>query len=376
MKWIKYILFLFILLELTSFISLKYLSNNSNINLVYKPLEVDIEEYLKTRDAITGWPSTKLLQSKHYSAKGTRINPYEVNNKAPFIQIFGDSFTRGAEVTNKECWSNLLSKQINENVDNFGVDGFGTDQAFLRFKTKKDTNAELYILGFTSDNIMRNVNSYRNMISAAMDFPGFKPRYRYNASEGVNKLIELQGNNKTQSVINNPKVFLQDDYFAQSEEGPTYIKWPFSISFAKLFNHYLINSKLSGEAFYSSFFDPEHPSQALDVTAQIMVAFQTECENEGHKSLVLLFPQIQDFKTYYDRKEWNYQSLINILEKKDIKYLNLGGSFLEIADFQTTYPKFFAKHGHYNYEGNKVVASKLNEYLNKNSIFTTTYLSK
>ena len=47
---------------------------------------------------------------------------------------FGDSMTRGDEVKDDEAWLHLLSERLGCNVQNFGVGGYGLDQAALRYE--------------------------------------------------------------------------------------------------------------------------------------------------------------------------------------------------------------------------------------------------
>ena len=47
---------------------------------------------------------------------------------------FGDSMTRGDEVKDDEAWLHRLSERLGCNVQNFGVGGYGLDQAALRYE--------------------------------------------------------------------------------------------------------------------------------------------------------------------------------------------------------------------------------------------------
>jgi hypothetical protein len=47
---------------------------------------------------------------------------------------FGDSFTYGGEVEDNEAWVHLLSQRLGCQVRNFGVSGYGLDQAVLRYE--------------------------------------------------------------------------------------------------------------------------------------------------------------------------------------------------------------------------------------------------
>lgn len=51
----------------------------------------------------------------------------------PLMAAFGDSFTHCDEVKDAETWEERLAVLLQKNVYNFGVGGYGTDQAYLKF---------------------------------------------------------------------------------------------------------------------------------------------------------------------------------------------------------------------------------------------------
>jgi hypothetical protein len=95
------------------------------------------------------------------------------------IAVVGDSFTFGLEVTYDEAWPAQLERLLGDGVQvlNFGVDGYGVDQAYLRYR--RDVEAwkpEIVVLGMIDDDVRRTMCVY-----AFLCFPGFgmpfgKPR--------------------------------------------------------------------------------------------------------------------------------------------------------------------------------------------------------
>jgi hypothetical protein len=83
--------------------------------------------------------------------------------KADLIATYGDSFTASAEVNDDETWQFYLEKQLGYEVKNFGVRGYGTDQALL--KLERDIAhgeiSPILILGVFEENINRIVNQFR-----------------------------------------------------------------------------------------------------------------------------------------------------------------------------------------------------------------------
>jgi len=214
MKWLKRIVLLIIVIEISSFVALLVASKFSRINLVYTAPDDNIEEYLKNRHSVTGWPTKKLLKSKQYDKKGARPNPYKPQFNAPKFLVFGDSFARGAEVAPKNCWSNLITQSHGVQSENYGVDGFGTDQAYLRYLEKYKSTDDIILACFTSDNIMRNANQYRNLLDSKMRFLGFKPRFIIDDQKKL-ELVPLIAPDKTdiESVVSRPsKTSLKNEY--------------------------------------------------------------------------------------------------------------------------------------------------------------------
>jgi len=367
MTIIKRIIGLLVLIEVSSMLALYVASRVPGINLVYTPPKnISLTDYLEGRDQLTGWPTKKLLNSRHFDINGARPNPFLVDNDSIVIQVFGDSFARGAEVDNEHCWSNLMAKEEGIKVMNYGVDGYGTDQAYLRYTTKTSEEQHINLVGFTSDNIMRNVNTYRNLLSADMSYIGIKPRFVIDDTgsiqlQGLDKSLDIK---KLDNIINNPKENLKSEYFLSSE-GPQYFILPFSISFLKLFNHYLIKSKLTNKSFYHEFFSSEHPSLALETTAQVLAKFSTP--NNKVRTLFLFFPQEQDFYHYTKHNEWIYEPLIRTLREKNSKFkvLNIGEYFVSQDNFENNISSYLAPRKHYNEKGNRVVAEAISNKLSE-----------
>ena len=134
-------------------------------------------EYLAARDPILGWPSPAAFGQGEVDARGSRIVPSYPDPDAmtACVSAFGDSFTFGLGVTPAESYPNVLARAIGCRVNNFGVGGYGTDQALLRYRRFARDPAKFVVLGHYSEDIIRNVNQLRDFV-----FGGrfrFKPRF-------------------------------------------------------------------------------------------------------------------------------------------------------------------------------------------------------
>lgn len=136
-------------------------------------------------DAELGWswraPSSD-AEGVHIGALGAR-GPREYTREKPAgtrrILAFGDSFTFCDEIPDNASFEHILEgRAARTEVLNFGVSGYGTDQALLRFRRLgTDLGADVVLIGILLENIGRNVNRYRPLWSTSTGFSATKPRF-------------------------------------------------------------------------------------------------------------------------------------------------------------------------------------------------------
>jgi len=99
------------------------------------------------------------------------------------IALFGDSFTHASDVYFKDTWGSQLEVALRQEgrrveVLNFGVGGYGIDQAFLRYKIYGyKFKPDIVIFGFQPENVGRQVNLVRPIYSLSEVMPFTKPRF-------------------------------------------------------------------------------------------------------------------------------------------------------------------------------------------------------
>jgi hypothetical protein len=101
------------------------------------------------------------------------------------IAVVGDSFTFGLEVPYEGTWGHQLELKLGAEfqVLNFGVDGYGVDQAYLRYR--RDAAAwrpEIVILGMIDDDFRRTMCVYAFLCFPGFGMPFSKPRLAVTAS--------------------------------------------------------------------------------------------------------------------------------------------------------------------------------------------------
>ncbi len=108
------------------------------------------------------------------------------------VVALGDSFTFGDEVGDEETWPAHLERILAEenpersvDVVNLGVNGYGLDQAVLRFERDgASLSPDLVVLGLQPENLLRSLNVVRAIYFPGTSLPFSKPRFVVDA-DGV-----------------------------------------------------------------------------------------------------------------------------------------------------------------------------------------------
>jgi len=302
--------------ETMSYIACKILADKA---LLYAPPRVEnYASYLKNRDPILGWPSHASFGQGEYDPSGSRVVPSFPDPKLPScVALFGDSFTWGDEVTPEQAYGNVLSGLIGCRVANYGVGGYGTDQAYLRYKEVIKDNAPIVILGHFSDNIVRNINQERGFLTNQAI--GLKPRFILEDNEL--KLIPLPSLTEAEhrNLQSHAQELLPYDYFAPGgSSGIHSLTFPYTLSALGTIQHYRIMARLKRNPSYAQFYDPAHPSHALQVTETIIEAFVSEAHQRNQKPMVLLIPDEKDLRWLRDHGTLPYAELAKRLRSAGV----------------------------------------------------------
>ena len=124
-----------------------YIIPRANFIFYRKPdtediLKADFENYMKMRHPVLGWPSPSVFGDEQFDGSGSRWIPSFPAEDTEVVSLYGDSYTYATDVSHEDAWSNILSKMVGGRVANFGVGGYGTDQAYLRFNRNIDDHAK------------------------------------------------------------------------------------------------------------------------------------------------------------------------------------------------------------------------------------------
>jgi hypothetical protein len=148
-------------------------------------LEEDQETYVQF-EPVLGWGIRPNLTVDHRGATYTSndigiraLRSYSLDPPEGITRIaaFGPSFTHGDEASDEATWTYLLEQARPElEVMNWGVGGYGTDQAYLRYKDQGARYApHIVLIGYEDENMYRNVSRFRPFYQSRSERPLTKP---------------------------------------------------------------------------------------------------------------------------------------------------------------------------------------------------------
>ncbi len=313
-------------------------------------------------DPLLGWAPRPGSQSQDgyylYNEDGIRADRCDfVVSKTPApgvlrIVIVGDSFTRGDDVSFEDTWGYLLEKNlkkagINAEVLNFGVGGYGVDQALLRWKkTGSLYDPQIIILGLPLENILRNGNLVRPFYAPSPMFPFFKPRFIL--EKGVLKLVDTPTPtpDKIMSIV-------------EKFDTWEYSKYEYWYDRNKYQDRLFLNSRLISfcySLFQETFFKKQlHPKEDLELLSlAIISAFGNELRSQGKIFDVLFLPSKENLNSPSIPFLENLQKTETVISPRS-RFLEEAGK----SGARTLIPQ------HYSAKANKIVADAMTEFILK-----------
>jgi hypothetical protein len=260
------------------------------------------------------------------------------------IAAVGDSFTFGLEVPYEETWTHRLEQALGGQVQvlNFGVDGYGVDQAYLRYR--RDVLAwhpEIVILGIIDDDLRRTMCVYGFLCFPGFGMPFAKPRLVLAEAGGLTPLnLPLPAREELfakRSITDLP--FVEFDAAYQPAEW----RWRF------YHRSYAARFLLSR---YPAFSTPRRPVTAeaqRALNAEIVRAFVRLARERGSIPIVVYFPT----RAWEAAPRWSVAKAT--LDANRIRYLDMTGCVGAVSPAE----RFIALH--YSARTNAAVAGCLRD---------------
>jgi len=371
------VVFLLLVFEVFSFIVFHVTKEDGAFHLrVHYPAELtdaEFRDYINIRHDKLGWPpknDDRLDNGSH----GERISPANdaIADPKYCFEVYGDSFTFAADINDDPAWPNRLAAKIKCKVLNFGISGYGVDQAVLRHELNERFANYAALLIYPHD-IRRNLNQQRSLVWPQKSRPNFKPRFIL-SSDGSLELIEIFSGTLEdyKRVIADPSSGLHEERFLPESDGtwskimPTF---PYTFSILRLVRK--IYREIDFEKVWAGEFqhgirsvkfpyyylgDDKLSTEAKRILEKLAERFQNNCKAKRQTCFVILHPdgdylegdfRAEKMMAYYFE---NLRTLPNFLDMTDFLRTEMKGDFCRYIGQDDNCQ------GHFNEAGNEIVS--------------------
>jgi hypothetical protein len=318
-------------------------------------------------DELLGWtvgPSRQSTDGLYASsAEGLRAARPGVSlsarTGATRVALVGDSYTFGMEVPFESSWAHLIEEPLGSGIQvlNFGVDGYGVDQSYLRYgRDVRPWNPDLVVFGFINHDFYRTMTVYPFIDFPEWGFPFAKPRF---ASDPGRALVPLNLPVLPSDAIMG-KSAVSDLPFLTQDRGYREDDWRRRWYHASLLIRFLQSRFAPDPALAADVSDEARVS----LSARILETFLADASSDGRKAILLFFPSRADFEpngrqtTPHERVK---SAVFSALEQRGVTVFDLTPC-LKTTPVSTM---FIEGRPHYSPAGNVAVASCVMPILQK-----------
>jgi hypothetical protein len=305
-------------------------------------------------DSLLGWtvgPSRRSADRLYSSsAEGIRCaRPgmvYADDTASYRIATVGDSFTFCLESPFEDSWEYQLERALDDTcvVLNFGVDGYGVDQAYLRYcRDVRPWRPAVAILGFIQHDLYRSLSVYSFITFPEWGFPFSKPRFHLRS--GALELLNVPLISPDLIVA---KASVTQLPFLEFDSGYDPLAWEWH----SYYSSRLVRWLLSRFPRYP-LPRPEAGRDTLPrINSELLLDFTRLAAADGTIPLLVYFPSRSDFEGQeFSAKD----AVLAALQRSGVHCLDLTACIREVGPERA----FIAGRPHYAAAGNAAVAACL-----------------
>lgn len=277
--------------------------------------------------------------------------------------VFGDSFAVGSRIPQEAVWSAVLDTQMDEaEIVNFGVDGYGMGQAYLRYQTVREKiEHDLVLLMFVpTHDLWREVNTQRD-IGGDWDMYNIMPRFVI--EQGGLKLItyapspsyQADHERGTDQALKDHLRQYDRLYFEYVFEEPRFIG---RLILYKLFIRIVYENQR--KRFFDSLLTPG--SEALEVSTAIFKEMNNDVQRDGKEFVLVVLPSIDDLQKFDRdrafRDQWGL--MVESICTDELHCVDLTEALdaLPIEQLDSAFD-----HSHYGPQTNEMLAGLIRQHL-------------
>lgn len=279
------------------------------------------------------------------------------------VAAFGDSFVYSNEVGNGDAWCALV-EQLDPAIEvlNYGVGGYGVDQAYLRYLAEGTRlGPRVVLIGFALDDLGRLVNVYRRFRSTR-EIPLVKPRYLLQPDGRLELLPSpIHRPADYEPYLRDPRRVIAWGAHDQWYEPAIYEDPLYDYSAAV---RLLTETWVRGRRRYvgpdrlvrGGVFNPA--SSAFRIQLALFRLFADSIRARGARPLIVLFPDQAAVRAGLAGRPTVLASLVAALAARGLDHIDLTDAF-RAAGTGADVGRWFMPGGHYSPSGNRVVATWL-----------------
>ncbi len=266
------------------------------------------------------------------------------------IALVGDSFTFGLEVSYEDTWGAVLQNELGPDVQvlNFGVNGYGVDQAYLRYaRDVRSWKPDIVIFGIIDHDLVRTLSVYSFLLFPESGLPFAKPRFRT-----VDDQLQL---------LNVPVPTPESIFAAARIDSLPYLDYDVSYNPAAWGSAYLRHSYLA-RFIISRFPRWRVPDErwsdeaAMSINRAVIRSFIEDVTGDGAVPMLVYLPT----RSYFDptMAEWSGESgsrALRLLKSTGLAYQDMSACVGQLAADE----RFLTRH--YSPEANVAVARCLHQ---------------
>jgi hypothetical protein len=265
------------------------------------------------------------------------------------IALVGDSFTFGDDSAYEDTWGSRLEQRLGPEVQvlNFGVSGYGIDQAYLRYeKEVRRWNPKIVVFSLVSHDAERTMTVYPFINWPEWNIPFSKPRFIFREGE----LKELNIPPLAPEAIFS-RASLSELPYLEFDKGYSPNDWQQSyLHFSYLFRLFLSRFPRWSASL------PDVTEEALLLTNSSLVkAFVLSAEQSGAIPIIVYLPTKKDFEgAHFGQQPSSLPTGKQVLHQAGIPYIDLTACLLKVNTTDR-----FTKTTHYTAQSNAAVADCL-----------------
>lgn len=363
--WATMVLLVFAVMEATSALVLHRVVASTARFLVWDPnIKKARQDWVAAHgnwDDELGWPSPHEAISPPRDTSGAKYNAEFPRSEHACASAYGDSFVWGYGIPLQAGWIEQLSRKLGCRVANYGVPGYGTDQAFVRFERMKHDEAPVVLLGIFPEDIVRNVNQYRGFLGFGQSPVWLKGRFVLNSAGDLQWIhrphIDEAGFLR---LLRDPASVVPHDYLLPgSHDGPVPMRFPNMLTVVRILLMPRVWVRITGRPSWADFYQADHPSHALALTAAIAEAFARDAKQRGKRPLILMLPGASSFRGWAKFGKLEYQPLVDALIARHVDVFDPASALLAALgkrSYCDLYMQPASCSGHFGVFGSQIVA--------------------